>query len=48
MIRSLLRRWLFSVLFLAGGAASELRTPVAPFCPLPASTQGLRRKKSED
>lgn len=44
--RCLLRRWLMSLVFCAGGMASELRFPLAGHCPLPARTQGWRRPDS--
>ena len=40
-----MRRWLLSLLFLAGGLATEVTQPLGPFCPVPASTPDPRRPR---
>lgn len=38
-----MRRWLMSVVFCVGGAACELRQPLAGACALPVRALPLRR-----
>lgn len=41
-----LRRWLTSLVFCAGGAACQVRQPVAGLCPLPVRTLRVHERQA--